>query len=263
MNSNPGESVKLLVFIFVSNLIGIGIVVSLSLNHDVSFREFGFAAIAAFAISLFSLILFWSHSLTRRGNSHRQPLKSTHRLDREPKLSNYLANATILATGIAGWLVLVNGLLAFDVEIGQSIRKDLESVFDWMIPIATLFAGTAIACNFLAFLFWLIIQDRWRQVPIDQMRREDQARYRRKLARERAEANRIAQLNKPDFAVRLNQFVANVESGSEHASEPDNEPFVSRAKFWQCEPFHERTLPKPIEFIRRILQRIAKTVHGA
>ena len=95
------------------------------------------------------------------------------------------------------------------------------------------------------------------------MRREDQARYRRKLARERAEANRIAQLNKPDFAVRLNRFVANVETGSEHPSEHDNEPFVSRAKFWQCEPFHERTLPKPIEFIRRILQRIAKTVHGA
>ena len=153
---------------------------------------------------------------------------------------------------------MVNGLLAFNVELGQSVSKDLEGIFDWMAPIATLFAGTAIACNFLAFLFWMILQN-----TIHQMRREQQARYRRRLARERAEANQIAQLNKPDFDVRLNQFVANVKTADEFPSQDDNEPFVSRAKFWQCEPFHERTLPKPIEFIRRILQRISKAVHGA
>lgn len=181
----------------------------------------------------------------------------------KPNLEKYLIIATVVAAGISGWLVLVNGLLAFDVELGQSINQDLASVFHWIVPIATAFVGATIACCFFAFLIWMINQDRWRANPIRQLRREERAKCRRKFAQERAEANRIAQLIKPDFEIRLNQFVANVETGNEHQSQDNNQPFVSRAKYWQCEPFHERTLPKPIEFIRRILQRIAKTVHGA
>ena len=263
MNSNLDESSKLFGFLFVSNLLGIGSVTVLSLKHGIYFREFGIAAAAALSIGLFSLILYWSHSRKKHANSLKQPHGTMYEPVPKPRLKKYLANATIIAAGIAGWLVLVNGLLAFDVELGQSINKDVKSVFNWMVPIATMFAGAVIACCFLAFLFWMIWQDRWRANPIHQMRREEQAKYRRKLARERAEANRIAQLNKPDFVTRLNQFVANVETVGEHPSQDDDEPFVSRAKFWQCEPFHERTLPKPIEFIRRILQRIAKAVHGA
>lgn len=261
MNPKPVEFSKLVGFLFVSNLLGIGIVAVHSLEHGIFFRECGIAAVMALSVGLLSLILVWSHSRKKLANSLEQPQSTINEPVPQPRLKKYLANASIIAAGIFGWLVLVNGLLAFDVELRQSINNDVASVINWMVPIAAIFAETVVVCCFLAFLIWMIQQDRWRANPTHQMCRNEQAKLRRELAQAHAEANRIAQLNKPDFVTRLNQYVANVETGGEHQSQAD-EPFVSRAKFWQREPAHKPTLPKPIEFIRRILQRIAKAVHG-
>jgi hypothetical protein len=91
-------------------------------------------------------------------------------------------------------------------------------------------------------------------------RKEKLTRY-RELVRKKIEAKVQAQLHKEDFDTRLNQFVsANVEPGTEPADR--DEPFVSRVPFWQREVIRERSMPKPIELIRRLLQHISKVIQG-
>ena len=83
---------------------------------------------------------------------------------------------------------------------------------------------------------------------------------RRKLAKIREKKNLIAQFNKPDFDSRLDQFVSENVKSTSPTEEP--ETFVSKDSYWQRETFGEPTRPKPLEFIRQILLRISRIIHG-
>lgn len=262
MKPDANKSSRLIGFLFLSNLAAFGLVIILSLSQDISLRLFVIAIIMANSVPVLSWILYRFHQRKTIANTWQQSRVGLSKQMQKRYLINFLSNALVCASGIFVCLALIFGFLIPEFELGQSSSQDLGNLNDWILPLILLLSGTIFLCMSLAFLFWLMTVANWDMYPIEQKRREEQVAYRRELARQRAEANRIAQLNKPDFDVRLNRFVANVETVGEHSSQDDDEPFVSRAKFWQCEPFHERTLPKPIEFIRRILQRIAKAVHG-
>ena len=73
----------------------------------------------------------------------------------------------------------------------------------------------------------------------------------------RRQASLAAQLTKADFDFRLTNFVSNnVEPGEL------NQESLSRAEYWESEPFSEPTLPKSVGFIRQLLMRISQLVHG-
>jgi len=76
-----------------------------------------------------------------------------------------------------------------------------------------------------------------------------------KNARLRQKAKDKAQLNKPDFSKRLQDFTGEQTAGATF------EQAKSKAKFWQASHLEiGPTPPRPIEFFRVLLQRISKYV---
>ncbi len=132
----------------------------------------------------------------------------------------------------------------------------LYDLADFRSTVSTIIA-TTIFGGVLGFLVWLVRQQ-------DQNKKFDRKKHIadiRKTVRQRAEASRIAQLNKPDFQTRLSQFVGSDVKLDLHSA-GEKGKFRSRLPFWQLAPVSQCTPPKPIEFIRRLLQHISKVVRG-
>lgn len=116
--------------------------------------------------------------------------------------------------------------------------------------IAALFLGAVIA-----FLYQVIRQTakNWpKHRAAGIQHREALRRQRRKIAKVRQKKSLEAQLAKPDFETRLQNFTR-LPCGQES--------FVPKAKFWQAETDYEPSRPRSISFIRRLLIRIAKHVN--
>ena len=78
-------------------------------------------------------------------------------------------------------------------------------------------------------------------------------RYERKrLTTLRRKQSLEAQLNKPDFESRLQNFTGTPAT---------EEPFVSKAVFWQLENDYQPSRPRSTSFIRNLLIRISKYVN--
>jgi len=61
-----------------------------------------------------------------------------------------------------------------------------------------------------------------------------------------------AQLTKPDFETRLENFTR---------EKIVDEPFVSKAKFWQLDTEYQKDSPRSVSFFRILLMRISKYVN--
>lgn len=82
--------------------------------------------------------------------------------------------------------------------------------------------------------------------------RSERRAIRRRQAKIRQQQLLEAQLTKPDFSSRLKNFTNQAVT---------DEPFVSKAKFWQAETDYQPSQPRSISFIRRLLMRISKHVN--
>jgi len=154
---------------------------------------------------------------------------------------------------LLGWVVIV-GIIGWGIFVAISkILDDHESAVatvQWTFLVLYLVA-------FSAGCFWMLVEARRSSAIYQKRFGPQQRRLRQKQVREARESNRLAQLNKPSFDHRLDQFVvANV-----HASEAHHESGRS-PRFWQLRPIHEKTPAKPERWIRTILNRIRKTLHG-
>ena len=98
----------------------------------------------------------------------------------------------------------------------------------------------------------VVEQGRYHQKPMNSMKLNVSSKAKRK-----AQANVMAQLLKPDFETRLQNYVS---AGGEYPVEPEEE-FVSQAKFWRLENYtYEQTPARPVELLRQLLHRISKLV---
>jgi len=143
--------------------------------------------------------------------------------------------------------------------IGQNIGLALAAITLCRLPtsiesLGILFAY-CISGMFFSMVIWYFQTVSWRSSIAMHARRREILEYRRMVVRERERQNVTAQLSKPEFEDRLAAFVSNVDATQEPLS-PD-EPFISKAKFWQREPFGTPTPPRPIEYIRQLLHRLS------
>ena len=82
--------------------------------------------------------------------------------------------------------------------------------------------------------------------------KEERRRCRSRVRKRQQQQNLEAQLNKPDFGSRLQNFTG----------EPVAEkPYVPQAEFWQLESDHQPSRPRSISLIRSLLMRISKYVN--
>ena len=80
-----------------------------------------------------------------------------------------------------------------------------------------------------------------------------------KIAKLRQQAKDKAQLNKPEFSQRLQDF-----TGKQLDVESSQEPAKSKAEYWEaCGLEFGTAAPRPIEFFRMLLHRISKLVRFA
>jgi len=87
-----------------------------------------------------------------------------------------------------------------------------------------------------------------------QLKRRNVRRHiRKRQIRRRQERIAQAQLEKADFQNRLENFVGEAPR--------EEQPFVSKAEFWELESNHLRSPPRPPSFFRRLLMRITKYVN--
>ena len=102
----------------------------------------------------------------------------------------------------------------------------------------------------------VVLMDLYVQRQHYRARKKEFRKFALKNAKLRQRANIQAQLNKPEFERRLENFTG-VQSEIDTAMEPAK----SKAEFWEASDLDlGPTAPRPIEFFRVLLQRISKYV---
>ncbi len=159
-----------------------------------------------------------------------------------------MSRTSVWPPSLLQFVLVAFGIESFAFLLWFYLSAD-SSQFKFFASIAVILANA-----WVVFLI-LTVLGRWDE---SQQGCKQSVESHRESLRRRYRDSLVDQLNKPDYESRLSLFVSNNVKPSEGDGLVEAHP-----EYWAAETYNERTPPKSLSLIRRLLIRISNLVHGS